>query len=67
MKKRKFDLFASIFQIVISVVGLTLYIYMAFNDAIEKRFLITAIFLIFLLYIGIKGLIDYIKVKPNEK
>ena len=63
MKKRKFDLFASIFQIVISVFGLAMYIYMAFNNAVEKRFIITAIFLIFLLYIGIKGLIDYIKAK----
>ncbi len=59
--KSKFNLFASIFQIVISVVGLTLYIYMAINNAIEKRFIITALFLVFLLYIGIKGIIDYKK------
>lgn len=59
--KSKFNLFAAIFQIVISVVGLSLYIYMAFNDAIEKRFIITAIFLVFLLIIGIKGIIDYKK------
>ena len=59
--KKKFNLFASIFQIVISVLGLVLYIYMAINNAIEKRFIITALFLVFLLYIGIKGLIDYRK------
>lgn len=59
--KKKFDLFASIFQIVISVLGLVLYIYMAINNAIEKRFIITALFMAFFLINGIRGIIDYKK------
>ena len=54
----KFRLFGYIFIVVISVAGLSLFIYQAVNNTVEWRLIITALLLVFNLIISIKGIID---------
>ncbi|MBQ7957609.1 MAG: hypothetical protein IJ279_06180 [Clostridia bacterium] len=64
-KTNKNGFFASVFQFAISIIGLSLSVYMIINGYInghvEKRFIITSLFLVYLLIMGIQGIIDYKK------
>ncbi|MBP3329977.1 MAG: hypothetical protein J6L89_03995 [Clostridia bacterium] len=55
----KSRLFGYIFMAVITIVGLSLFIYQVVNHTVvEWRLIITALFLVFNLIISIKGIID---------
>lgn len=54
----KTRLYGYIFMVVISIVGLCLFIYQAINKTIEWHLAITALCIVFNLIIGIKGIID---------
>lgn len=63
MKKSKFNLFASIFQIVVGLAAIVFYILLAFSGEKMLRWTVTLLFAIYFLIIGIVDLIKYVKSK----
>lgn len=59
--KSKFNLFASIFQIIVGLAAIASFIVLTADGMLEKKFIITLLLAIAFVIIGIKGIIDYKK------
>ncbi len=64
MKK---SLFISIFQLIIGILTISVFIIMCITNNLEKRYIFTAILAIAFIIIGIIGIIDYHKSKNYKK
>lgn len=59
--KSKWNLIASVFQLIVGLLAIAAFIVLAVNGEDLRRWVITAILALFYVVLGIVGIIDYIK------
>ncbi len=64
--KTKFNLFASIFQLIVGLLAIASFIILWANGEVVTKWIITLVLAVVFVILGVVGVIDYISARKNK-